>query len=115
MIADPVPFLANIALVAHADGKLSASELGQLEAIRTEFKFKKSDYTAAIRLVEQGGHKMTPVGSFADQVLNLEMILRVAYSDDDLDQAEAGLVEEFCKAIGIYQDQLEKLCREVMS
>ncbi len=115
MIADPIPFLANIALVAHADGKLSASELGQLEAICTELKFKKSDYGAAIRLVEQGGHKMTPVGSFADQVLNLEMILRVAYSDDDLDQAEAPLVEEFCKAVGIYQDQLDRLCREVMA
>lgn len=86
-----------------------------MDAIRTELKFKKSDYTAAIRLVEQGGHKMTPVGSFADQVLNLEMILRVAYSDDDLDHAEAALVEEFCKAVGIYQDQLEKLCREVMA
>lgn len=115
MIADPIPFLANIALVAHADGRLSASELGQLEAIRTELKFKKSDYTAAVRLVEQGGHKMTPVGSFAEQVLNLEMILRVAYADDDLDHAEAALVEEFCKAVGIYQDQLERLCREVMA
>src|SRR5258708_21711158 len=98
MIADPIHFLANIALVAHADGKLSASELGQLEAIRTELKFKKNEYTAAIRLVEQGNHKMTPVASFADQVLNLEMILRIAYSDDDLDQREAELVEEFCKA-----------------
>jgi ribosomal protein L37AE/L43A len=115
MIADPIPFLANIALVAHADGKLSASELGQLEAIRTELKFKKGDFTAAIRLVEQGGHRMTPVGSFADQVLNLEMILRVAYSDDDLDHAEAALVEDFCKAVGIYQDQLDRLCREVMA
>lgn len=115
MIADPIPFLANIALVAHADGKLSASELGQLEAIRAELKFKKGDYTAAIRLIEQGGHKMTPVGSFADQVLNLEMILRVAYADDDLDHAEAALVEEFCKAVGIYQDQLDRLCREVMA
>lgn len=115
MITDPIPFLANIALVAHADGKLSASELGQLEAIRTELKFKKGDYTAAIRLVEQGGHKITLVGSFADQVLNLEMILRVAYSDDDLDHAEAALVEEYCKAVGIYQDQLEKICREVMA
>jgi len=115
MITDPVTFLANIALVAHADGKLSASELGQLEAIRAELKFKKGDYTAAIRLIEQGSHKMTPVGSFADQVLNLEMILRVAYSDDDLDQTEAGLVEEFCKAVGIYQDQLDKICHEVMA
>lgn len=49
MITEPVPFLANIILVAHADGKLSSSELGQLEAIRSSFKFKKSDFNAAIK------------------------------------------------------------------
>ena len=115
MIADPIPFLANIALVAQADGKLSPSELGQLEAIRIELKFKKSDYTAAMRLVESGGHKMTPVGSFADQVLNLELVLRVAYADDDLDQSEATLIDEFCKTIGLNHEQLDRMCREVMT
>jgi hypothetical protein len=80
MISEPIPFLANIVIVARANGKLSVSELGQLEAIRTEFKFKKGDLNAAIRLVEQGSHKITPVGSFADQVTNLELILRVAYA-----------------------------------
>jgi uncharacterized tellurite resistance protein B-like protein len=115
MISDPIPFLANIACVAYADGKLSPSELGQIEAIRTEFKFKKSDYSAAIRLAEQGAHKMTPVGSFADQVRNLECIIRVAYADDDLDEKEAALIGEFCKAVGVYQDQLDKICREVLA
>ena len=62
MIIDPVPFLANIALVAHADGSLSASELGQLEAIRQELKLKKRDYNEAIKLVEAGDYKPTPVG-----------------------------------------------------
>jgi len=115
MISEPIPFLANIVLVAHANSKLSASELGQLESIRTELKFKKSDFNAAIRLVEQGNHKMTPVGSFADQVTNLELILRVAYADDDLDEAETSLISEFCKAIGLYEDQLEKLRGEVLA
>ncbi len=115
MISEPIPFLANIVLVAHANGKLSASELGQLESIRAELKFKKGDLNAAIRLVEQGNHKMTPVGSFADQVRNLELILRVAYADDDLEEAEASLVSDFCKAVGIYQDQLEKLRGEVLA
>ncbi len=49
MITDPVPFLANIALVAHADGKLCANELGQLEAIRQELKLKKRDYNEAVK------------------------------------------------------------------
>lgn len=115
MIQDVVPFLANIALVAYADGALSATELGQLEAIRKEFKFKKSDYNAAVRLVQDREYKLTPIGSFADQVKNLELILRVAYSDDDLDKAESSLILSFCKSIGIHQDQLNRLRQEVLS
>jgi len=115
MILDTVPFLANIALVAHADGTLSAAELGQLEAIRKEMKFKKSDYNAAVRLVQGSEYKLAPIGSFADQVKNLELMLRVAYSDDDLGQAEVSLILNFCKSIGINQDQLTRLQKEVLS
>ncbi len=115
MILEPIPFLANIVLVAHVNGKLSASELGLLDSIRSEIKFKKSDLKAAIRVVEQGNHKVTPVGSFADNVKNLELILRVAYADDDLDESEASLVSDFCKAVGIYPDQLERLRGEVLA
>ena len=115
MISDVVPFLANIALVAHADGTLSAAELGQLEAIRKEMKFKKSDYNAAVRLVQEGEYKLASVGSFADQVKNLELMLRVAYADDDLDKAEVSLILNFCKSIGINQDQLTRLRKEVLS
>jgi hypothetical protein len=115
MITEPVPFLANIILVAQADGKLSASELGQLEAIRAELKFKKGDFNAALKLVEQGNHKLTPVGSFADQVKNLELILRVAYADEDVGEAELSLLDSFVKAVGIYPDQLEKLRGEALA
>lgn len=54
MIIDPIPFLANIALVAHADGKLTSTELGHLEAIRSELKIKKSDFTKAMALASGG-------------------------------------------------------------
>lgn len=115
MIKDPIPFLANIALVAYADGKLSESELGQLEAIRQEYRFKKSEYNAAVHLVESSDYKITLVGSFADQVRNLELILRVAYADDDLDESEILIIQDFCRTIGIHQEQLDRLCREVIT
>jgi uncharacterized tellurite resistance protein B-like protein len=110
MIAEPIPFLANIALVARADGTLTANELGQLESIRQEYGFKKSEFAAAIKLVESGNYKLTPVGSFADQVKNLELILRVAYADSDLDAAEVEMTRTFCKTVGINQEQLDRLC-----
>lgn len=115
MISDPIPFLANIALVAHADGKLSASELGQLEAIRADLKMKKGDFNKAIAVVGANDHKLTPVGTFADQVMNLELMLRVAYADDDLDSAEAELIGDFCLMIGVTQDQIDRLEKEILN
>jgi uncharacterized tellurite resistance protein B-like protein len=115
MLAEPIPFLANIALVAHADGTLSANELGQLESIRKEYGIKKGDFSAAIKLVETGNHKLTPVGSFADQVRNLELILRVALADSDLDAKEVEMITDFCKAIGIHQEQLDRLRTDVLA
>jgi len=66
MVTDAVPFIANIMMVAHADGTPSAAVLGQLEAIRKEMNFKKTDYNSAVRLVQNGEYKLTPVGSFSD-------------------------------------------------
>lgn len=115
MITDPIPFLANVIAVAHANGQLSPGELAQLEAVRAEFNFKKGDFTKATKLVEQGDYALTPVGSFADQVKNLECILRVAYADDELGQIESELIGAFCQQVGIYQDQLDKLIAEVLA
>ncbi len=115
MISDPIPFLANVIAVAYANGQLSPGELAQLEAVRSEFNIKKADFTKATKLVEQGGYVLTPVGSFADQVKNLECILRVAYADDELEQVESDLIGTFCHQVGIYQDQLDKLVSEVLA
>ncbi len=114
MIRDPVPFLANIALVARAVGTLSAGELGQLEAIRKEYGFKKGDFSTAIRLAESGNHTLMPVGTFADQVKNLELILRVAYADGNLDASEVQLITDFCHRIGLLQEQFDRLAEEVV-
>lgn len=114
-MTDPVPFLANIALVAHADGKLSPAELGHLEAIRAELKITKGNFSKAMALASSGDFKLTPVGSFADQVHNLELMLRVAYADDDLEDAEASLIAGFCHLIGVTQDQIDRIEAEVLA
>jgi hypothetical protein len=115
MINDPIPFLANVIAIAHSDGKLSPGELAQLEVVRSEFGFKKTDLIRATKLVEQGGYIPTLIGSFSDQIKNLECILRVAYADDELEQIESELIGSFCQKIGIYQDQLDKLVSEVLA
>lgn len=114
-ITEPIPFLANIALVSHADGELSSSEVAQLESIRNELGIKKGDYSRALKLVEQGLHSIVVVGSFVEQVKNLECILRVAYADNELSPAEVELVGAFCQLIGVNQDQLDRIANEVLS
>jgi len=57
---------------------------------------------------------MSPVGPFIDQVRNLDFMLRAAYKDNDLDEAENALANEFAHASGIYEDQLEKLRQDAM-
>ncbi len=115
MITEPIPFLANIGLVAHADRTLSANELGQLESIRKEYGIKKADFSSAIKLVDSGNYRLTPVGSFADQVKNLELMLRVALADSDLDSSEVEMITVFCKAIGIHQEQLDRMREDVIA
>lgn len=115
MFTEPIPFLANIILVAHADGRPSASETGQLEAIRREYRLKKSDLSAAENLVKGGNYQLTPIGTFADQVKNLELVLRVALADNALDPTEVDLISHFASVIGVNQDQLAKLHLQVLS
>lgn len=62
-----------------------------------------------------GDFKLTLVGSFADQARNLELMLRVAYADDDLEDAEASLIAGFCHIIGVTQDQIDRIESEVLA
>jgi hypothetical protein len=115
MMNDPVPFLANVIAIAHADGKLSPGELAQLESMRSEIGFKRGDITKATKLVEQSGYVLSPVGSFADQVKNLECILRVAHAGSEPGEAESALIRSFCQKAGIYPDQLAKIVSHVLT
>jgi|GEM_PF-4754009 len=60
-------------------------------------------------------HELTPVGTFADQVKNLECMLRVAFADDDLDEAESALITQFSEKLGVSQEQLDRIVSEVLS
>jgi hypothetical protein len=102
-------YLANVLRVAFADKTLSVRETAALEEIRKGIDAKKSQLTAAQKAVEAGSYIFIKVGSFADQVRNLEDMLFVSLTDIDLNDCESQLVKEFCSFIGVYQEQLDKL------
>ena len=115
MSAEEITFMANIIQVAYADGKLSGAEQALIESARKELGIKKSDMTAAQKLIDSGSYVMKPVGSFSAQVRNLDYALRVAYSDGDLGALENDMVMAFSAAIGISQEQLERMRAETIA
>jgi hypothetical protein len=115
MISEPITFLANIILIAHADGNLSPVELQQIELIRNELNMGKGDLKEASKLVEQANYALTPIGSFADQVRNFEMMFRVACCDNNLEKTEGSILIEFCKSIGLTRDQVNIIKADVLS
>jgi ribosomal protein L40E len=115
MSAEEVTLMANIIQVAHADGKLSGAEQALIEKARKELGIKKGDLTAAQKLIDSGSYVMKPVGSFSTQVRNLEYALRVAYTDGDLGALENDMITAFSAAIGLSQEQLERIKSEAIT
>jgi len=83
---DKIAYLANVLYIAYADKKISPRESAALEEIRKGIDAKKSHLTSAQKTIEGELYSFTKVGSFADQVRNLEDILFVALMDSDPDE-----------------------------
>lgn len=79
-------YLANLWLVARADKALSDQEKALIDEVQKSIQAKRAHNTAAQKAVESGGFSLTKVGSFADQVQNLEDMVTVALADSDLAQ-----------------------------
>lgn len=106
---DKIAYLANVFVVAYADKIISPRESAALDEIRKNIDAKKSHITSAQKTVEAGTYRFTIVGSFADQVRNLEDILFVALTDSDLDESKEKLINEFSQLIGLHKEQLDML------
>ena len=111
--SDKTNYLANLWLVARADKALSELEKTVIERVQKNIQAKRSLNSAAQKSVETGGFSLAKVGSFADQVQNLEDMISVALADSDLAQAEADVIASFCGLVGIHQEQLDLITSEV--
>jgi len=109
---EKVLYLANVMHVAFADKSLSARETAALEEVRKGIDAKKGILATAQKAVESGSYTFVKPGSFADQVKNLEDMLFVALTDQDLNETESRLVNEFSRLIGVSQVQLDQLIIE---
>jgi hypothetical protein len=105
-------YLANVLRIAFADKSLSARETAALEEVRKSVDAKKGILASAQKAVESGSYALAKVGSFADQVRNLEDMLFVALVDQDLNESENVLVCDFARLISLTQAQVDQLVTE---
>jgi uncharacterized tellurite resistance protein B-like protein len=110
---EKIQYLANVLHVAFADGSLSPRESVTLDEVRKTIDAKKSLLASAQTAVESGRYTFVQIGSFADQVKNLEDMLFVALTDADLDTNESRLAGEFAGLIGLSQQQLDQLISQM--
>ncbi len=106
-------YLGNLWLIARADKALSDQEKALIDQVQKSIQAKRIHNAAAQKAVESGAFSLTKVGSFADQVQNLEHMVVVALADSDLGQPEADLIASFSRMIGMQQEQLDLVKSDV--
>jgi uncharacterized tellurite resistance protein B-like protein len=102
-------YIANIIRVAQADGEISDEESDLLQVIVKEIGGSKEDLSEALHIVRQSGCALQPVGSFADQVRNIEDMLRVCLIDDFMEEHERELILLFASTIGLGQQTIKTI------
>ena len=112
---DRTLFAANVVAVVAADGVLNPLELAQCEIIKKHFKYTKTEWGKGEKLAATPGFIPKPTGTFADKVLNVEAMLRIAYADGEAAGTEVRMIMDFCNQIGITQEQLDSLNADVVS
>jgi predicted RNA-binding Zn-ribbon protein involved in translation (DUF1610 family) len=112
---EQIAYLANMIFLAHADSSLSPKEIAAIEEIRSAIGAKKGVLTTATKAVESGQYTPTAVGSFAIKVSNLADMLYLCFVDGDLSEHEKATAIDFCRKVGLTQDQLNLMVREAIA
>ena len=107
-----IAYMANVAMIAAADGKLSPEEAKAIDTVRAELGVEQGQMDAALEKVAKGKHKIAPVGRFSDKTRNLEDMIFVALADNEISKAEKPEILSFAKSINISQGQLSVILSE---
>lgn len=117
-IGEPGPihyYLANMLAIAYADGKLAPEEERVLKDIRNRIKANQNDLKLAYSLISKGDYGCKLVGTYSQQIQNLEDMLRICMADGDLHEYEQQWVTHFSGMIGLDQGTLDKVYQALQS
>ena len=107
-----VQYLANVLVVARADGSFGAREDAAMESIRQAIKAKKSELNKAIKLAGSDDFILVPPGRYSERIRNIEDMIFVALLDDELADKEKQVITDFAKKAGCVQEQINLILRE---
>jgi len=110
---EKITYLANVVLVARADGKLSPIETEAIEKIQKTIGARKTELNKAYKVAETQDYEINPVGHWADKIKNLEDIVYVSMVDGLMDEKEKPQIIKFAKQINITQEQIKFIVGDV--
>ena len=110
--ASLISYLANLIMIASADGVIDNKEEIAIDRICNEISAKKTDVEKARKVTKKADHQVTPVGRYSERIRNLEDMIFVALSDNDLSDPEKRVILSFARAIGVEQEQINTILSE---
>ena len=110
---EQILYLANIFHVARADGRVEVIEDGAAEAMAAGIGAGYLQTRKALDLSLEKDFKVYLPARLSERMRNLEDMLEMAYVDADLHAVEKGAVVDFAKQVGVTQEQLRTIQREV--
>lgn len=103
----------NVIGLARADNSLSSRESDAIEFVKSLIGARKTELNRAYKLVENPDFLPKVVGSWSDQIKNLESIIYVALIDGSIDANEKDYILNFAKQVRISQEQLNLIISDV--
>ncbi|WP_341325628.1 zinc-ribbon domain-containing protein [Methylotuvimicrobium sp. KM2] len=107
-----VDYLANVIGLARADGKITRQETEAIELVQKAIGARKTELNRAYKNAESDAFIPRVVGSWSDQIKNLEHIIYIALIDGAIEGDEKQYVINFAKQVKISQDQLTLIIKD---
>ena len=100
-------YIANVLHAVKVDNVFNQFERDLVDSIVKEINATEKEHEAAESLVDSGNYYLHRVGSFADQMRNLEDMIRACFSDGVYHSKQKELIEDFAGSIGVDQDSMD--------
>lgn len=112
VVTDPGPlhyYLANLLAIVYADGHLCPQEDMVLNKVLARLGANIDDLDTAYALFAEEGYDCKVVGTYSQQIQNMEDMMRLCLADGELHENEKQWITHFSGMLGLDQLAVDKL------